>query len=167
MSTPAARICGPPMPKISTSARCLRAVARRAAYMSPLASPAERRRGMGVMSRRSAHPRSFALHAERRGGGNRATVPPLRDPVPQQRAPEKAGSLRSKRQREKQARSRRSDRGGVGCASSQKIRDEKEIRPAWGRAVGRVTARPYVGEGGVNARDEGRHAALALSHLRE
>src|SRR6266478_2869953 len=43
MSTPAARICGPPMPKISISARCFRAVARRAAYMSPLASPAERR----------------------------------------------------------------------------------------------------------------------------
>src|SRR6266850_4258651 len=44
MSTPAARICGPPMPKISRLARCFRAVARRAAYMSPLASPAERRR---------------------------------------------------------------------------------------------------------------------------
>ena len=45
----AARICGPPMPKISTSARCFRAVARRAAYMSPLASPVERSRGIGVI----------------------------------------------------------------------------------------------------------------------
>ena len=49
MSTPAARICGPPMPKIFTSARCWRAVARRAAYMSPEASPAESKREMGGM----------------------------------------------------------------------------------------------------------------------
>src|ERR1700733_8884397 len=47
MSTPAARICGPPMPKIFTSARSWSAVARRAAYISPEASPAESRRGMG------------------------------------------------------------------------------------------------------------------------
>src|SRR6266446_3602733 len=50
ISTPAARICGPPMPKIETSRRCLSAIARRAAYMSPEASPAERRSGMGGMS---------------------------------------------------------------------------------------------------------------------
>ena len=41
VSTPAARICGPPMPNRCTSARARRAVARRAAYMSPEASPAE------------------------------------------------------------------------------------------------------------------------------
>src|SRR5206468_4018868 len=50
ISTPAARICGPPIPKIATSRRCLRAVARRAAYMSPEAPPAERRSGMVGMS---------------------------------------------------------------------------------------------------------------------
>ena len=50
VSTPASRICGPPMPKSSTSARDFRAVARRAAYMSPEASPAERRMGVEVMS---------------------------------------------------------------------------------------------------------------------
>src|SRR5262245_20252650 len=50
MSTPAARIWGPPMPKMETSRRCFRAVARRAAYMSPEASPAERRSGRGGMS---------------------------------------------------------------------------------------------------------------------
>src|SRR5260370_40603598 len=49
ISTPAARISGPPIPKIATSRRCLRAIARRAAYMSPEASPAERRSGMGGM----------------------------------------------------------------------------------------------------------------------
>src|SRR5882757_6457885 len=49
ISTPAARMCGPPMPKMATSRRCLSAVARRAAYMSPEASPAERRSGMGGM----------------------------------------------------------------------------------------------------------------------
>src|SRR6266403_3784155 len=58
ISTPAARIWGPPMPKISRLARCLRAVARRAAYMSPLASPAERRREgrvtLGILPRRGA-----------------------------------------------------------------------------------------------------------------
>src|SRR5882762_9152722 len=58
MSTPAARICGPPMPKISRLARCFRAVARRAAYISPLASPAERRREgrvtLGILPRRGA-----------------------------------------------------------------------------------------------------------------
>src|SRR5712672_1482849 len=46
------------MPKISRLARCLRAVARRAAYMSPLASPAERRREgrvtLGILPRRGA-----------------------------------------------------------------------------------------------------------------
>src|SRR5260370_32669045 len=47
ISTPAARICGPPIPKIATSMRCRRAAARRAAYMSPEASPAERRSGVG------------------------------------------------------------------------------------------------------------------------
>src|SRR6202011_931883 len=55
MSTPAARICGPPMPKIFTSARCFRAVARRAAYMSPLASPAESRRGIGGIFNFDSH----------------------------------------------------------------------------------------------------------------
>src|SRR5467141_4076218 len=58
MSTPAARICGPSMPKISRLARCFRAVARRAAYISPLASPAERRREgrvtLGILPRRGA-----------------------------------------------------------------------------------------------------------------
>src|SRR6267142_2212856 len=58
MSTPAARICGPPMPKISRLARCLRAVARRAAYISPLASPAERRSEgrvtLGILPRKGA-----------------------------------------------------------------------------------------------------------------
>src|SRR2546430_8190980 len=49
ISTPAARICGPPIPKIATSRRCFSAVASRAAYMSPEASPAERRSGMGGM----------------------------------------------------------------------------------------------------------------------
>src|SRR5712672_4582214 len=46
------------MPKISRLARCLRAVARRAAYISPLASPAERRREgrvtLGILPRRGA-----------------------------------------------------------------------------------------------------------------
>src|ERR1700675_3428663 len=51
ISTPAARIRGPPMPKISTSTRCFKAVASRAEYMSPEASPAERRSGMGGMRR--------------------------------------------------------------------------------------------------------------------
>src|SRR5258708_19939339 len=58
MSTPAARIWGPPMPKISRLARCLRAVARRAVDMSPLAPPAERRREgrvtLGILPRRGA-----------------------------------------------------------------------------------------------------------------
>jgi len=46
------------MPKISRLARCFRAVARRAAYISPLASPAERRREgrvtLGILPRRGA-----------------------------------------------------------------------------------------------------------------
>src|SRR5216684_3817654 len=54
MSTPAARICGPPIPKISIAARRFSAAARRAAYMSPLASPAESRREMGGMRQGSA-----------------------------------------------------------------------------------------------------------------
>src|SRR5271170_1214006 len=80
MSTPAARIWGPPMPKISTSARCLRAVANRAAYMSPLASPAERRRGMGgiwsFLEKRSDHliERGFAGIGGAGGAGRSACV---------------------------------------------------------------------------------------------
>src|ERR1043166_6246349 len=51
-STPARRIWSPPMPKIVALVRSLRAVARRAAYMSPLASPAERRIcGAGIVGR--------------------------------------------------------------------------------------------------------------------
>src|SRR2546422_11249857 len=49
ISTPAARMFGPPIPKIATSRRCFSAVASRAAYMSPEASPAERRSGIGGM----------------------------------------------------------------------------------------------------------------------
>src|SRR5208283_1952774 len=49
ISTPASRICGPPMPNNCTSARLLSAVASRAAYISPEASPAERSMGMGAM----------------------------------------------------------------------------------------------------------------------
>ncbi len=51
ISTPALRISGPPMPNMRTSARARRAVARRAAYMSPEASPAEIRRSVGGMGR--------------------------------------------------------------------------------------------------------------------
>ena len=47
--TTACTICGPPMPNSATSRRCFNAVARRAAYMSPEASPAESRSGMGGM----------------------------------------------------------------------------------------------------------------------
>src|SRR5580704_2465141 len=48
-STPAARICGPPMPKRATSIRFRSAMARRAAYISPDASPAEIKSGIGGM----------------------------------------------------------------------------------------------------------------------
>src|SRR5580704_678384 len=52
ISTPAARICGPPMPKICTSRRSCSALARCAAYMSPDASPADRRIEIGGISDR-------------------------------------------------------------------------------------------------------------------
>ena len=45
----AAHICGPPMPKRATSMRFCNAVARRAAYISPEASPAEIKSGIGGM----------------------------------------------------------------------------------------------------------------------
>src|SRR5215472_10562699 len=55
ISTPAARICGPPMPNSTTSRRRFRAVARRAAYMSPEASPAERSKDIGGMNESSLY----------------------------------------------------------------------------------------------------------------
>src|SRR5215471_1002679 len=60
ISTPAARICGPPMPNSATSMRAFSAVASRAAYMSPEASPAERSKEMGGMKRSdSYYPTNF------------------------------------------------------------------------------------------------------------
>src|ERR1700686_4886282 len=40
------------MPNSATSACCWRAIARRAAYMSPEASPADRKMGVALMNRR-------------------------------------------------------------------------------------------------------------------
>src|SRR5262249_37400880 len=51
-STPAERICAPPIPKISTSACFFNSFARRAAYISPLASPAERRICVGGIEKK-------------------------------------------------------------------------------------------------------------------
>src|SRR6516225_3523360 len=51
-STPARRIWSPPMPKIAAPVRSSSAAARPAAYISPLASPAERRIcGAGIVGR--------------------------------------------------------------------------------------------------------------------
>src|SRR6516162_314557 len=68
ISTPAASICGPPMPKMATSRRRLSAEARRAAYMSPEASPAESKSGIGGMWRRSV------ARAQRRRLGRAASL---------------------------------------------------------------------------------------------
>src|SRR5215470_944692 len=51
-STPAARIWSPPMPKISTFACFFNSAERRAAYMSPLASPAESRICVGGIEKK-------------------------------------------------------------------------------------------------------------------
>src|SRR5215471_11559177 len=67
-STPAARICSPPMPKISTSACFFSSAARRAAYMSPLASPAESKICVGAIEEKN----SIAGRLRRRHGWNRA-----------------------------------------------------------------------------------------------
>src|SRR5438034_631259 len=67
ISTPAASICGPPMPKIATSRRCLSAEARRAAYISPEASPAESKSGMGGMCG-DGHGQSLARSAGEASG---------------------------------------------------------------------------------------------------
>ena len=95
MSTPAARICGPPMPKISTSARCFRAVARRAAYMSPLASPAERRRGMGVICGRWIRGGDHLIGVS--GSGGRAVS--IRDLRSNSETEKEAGKKKGKKKR--------------------------------------------------------------------
>src|SRR5215471_19768542 len=65
---------GPPIPKSWTSARCFNAAARRAAYMSPEASPAEMSKGMGGI--RNVH--SIARRSRRR---EHARTRSRRDPV--------------------------------------------------------------------------------------
>src|SRR5271157_4041417 len=67
ISTPAARICGPPIPKICTAIRSCSAFARRAAYMSPEASPAESNRGIGGIGGRCCSIAGRKRRRQRRG----------------------------------------------------------------------------------------------------